>query len=89
MANIDFLNEGWADDDNKRYRGKLDRICVSRTEDWEVDYFIKDFIETYGYSKTSANRHLIAVDIDRYDGPVPVMRADITDWLLKRYNKKK
>ena len=30
----------WSDHDNKKYIGKLDRIYVSLSETWEVEYFM-------------------------------------------------
>lgn len=39
----------WSKHDNKKYIGKIDRIYVSMTEDYEVEYFIDQYLKTHKY----------------------------------------
>ncbi len=38
-----FKKGEWSGKDNKHYRGHLDRIYVSATEEWEVEYIIDHY----------------------------------------------
>lgn len=38
----------WSSHDNKRYRGKIDRVFVSMTEDYETEYYIATTLRLVG-----------------------------------------
>lgn len=67
----------WNSQDNKRYRGKIDRIYVSETESYEVDYFIDAYLRKRGAFVTNANRDVIAEYIDLFPGRAPIKRVDL------------
>ena len=83
------INEDWNEDDNKRYRGKIDRVSVSRTEYYEAHYFIDHYLETHKYAKSDANRKRVGDAMDLYPGRAPIQRDELTDWLNNRFAKKK
>jgi hypothetical protein len=70
----------WSQQDNKQYRGKIDRILVSRTEAWEVDYTIDDYLRSRNYSLTSESRAAMHQWLDAYPGSIPVVRNDLYAW---------
>lgn len=78
----------WSDHDNKRYTGKLDRIYVSRDEEYEVEYFIDQYLKTRGYGVTNKNRDAIAGWIEQYPGKAPVKRDELNDWLDGKLKKR-
>ncbi len=71
--------------DNKHYRGKIDRIRVAFGQDYEVDYFVDQYIQSRGYTITTANREAIHGHLDAYAEAHPgtVMRDALTAWLNK------
>ena len=71
----------WPEQDNKKYRGKIDRIYVSRTEWYEVDYAIDEYLRTRNYVINDANRKVMHGWLDAYPGPVPVLRTALQAWL--------
>ena len=75
------LNEDWNDEDNKRYRGKIDRVFVSLTEYYESHYFIDHYLESHKSTVNAANRKVIGDAMDRYPGRAPVQRTELTKWL--------
>ncbi|POD54910.1 hypothetical protein [Pseudomonas syringae] len=77
----------WKSDDNKKYRGKLDRIYVSETEKWEVEYFIEQYLKTRNYKQNEENRILVAQKLEAAPGKAPHKRDDLNDWLDKQYGK--
>lgn len=74
----------WNQQDNKRYIGKIDRIYVSRTEGYEVDYFVDAYLKSRNYQVTDANRKIIHAHLNAYPGQVPVMRDAVTRWIDDR-----
>lgn len=78
----------WKSDDNKKYRGKIDRINVSFTEDWEVEYFIDKYLSTRGYGLTDDNRSKLAHKLESTPGRAPHKRDDLNAWLDKEYGVK-
>jgi hypothetical protein len=73
----------WSSEDNRHYRGHLDRIYVSQTESWEINYYIKHYLEKH-YSRTTAqNMRIIGQKMESYPGRAPVKREDMTVWLDK------
>lgn len=78
----------WSGHDNKRYIGKLDRIYVSMTEEYEVEYYIDHYLETRGYGITNANRDVITAELESYPGRAPWKRVDLDAYLDRRVSKK-
>jgi hypothetical protein len=71
----------WNTQDNKRYRGKIDRIYVSRTETYEVDYFVDDYLRTRSYAVNDESRRAMHGWLDAYPGRAPILRTDLEKWL--------
>ncbi len=74
----------WAAQDNKKYRGKIDRIYVSMTEHYEVDYYVGQYLKRKNYADTDANRAVIHKQMDLYPGRAPILRTDMDHWLDSR-----
>jgi len=49
----------WNQQDNKQYRGPIDRAFVSLTEPYEVDYFIDAYLATHHYLVNDKNRGIV------------------------------
>ena len=79
----------WNAQDNKKYRGKIDRIYVSMTESYEVDYYVGHYLKTRGYGDNDENRNVIHQQMDAYTGYAPIMREKMDSWLDSRVSKKK
>lgn len=79
----------WSDHDNKKYIGKLDRIYVSMTEKYEVEYFIDHYLKTHGYTVNNAGRDVIAGALEQYPGKTPFKRDELIAFLDGRITKKK
>jgi len=77
----------WAQQDNRHYRGHMDRINVSRTEDWEVNYFIDHYLKTRSYGLTDENRRIVGQAMEAYQGRVPVKRDDLSAFLDGKFGK--
>ncbi|WP_416056301.1 hypothetical protein [Stenotrophomonas maltophilia] len=77
----------WSKHDNKKYIGKIDRIFVSMTEDYEVEYFIDHFLETHGYERSNKNRDIIAAALEDFNGRAPFKRDDLTRFLEAKFKK--
>jgi hypothetical protein len=71
----------WSSQDNKKYRGKIDRIYVALSEYWEVDYFVDHYLKTRNYAVTDESRFALHGWLDSYPGAAPVFRADLERWL--------
>lgn len=78
----------WKSDDNKKYRGKIDRIYVSMTEDWEVEYFIDHYLNARRYQLSDKNRSIIAHKLEDAPGDAPHKRNELIAWLDTQYPKK-
>jgi hypothetical protein len=76
----------WGDEDNKHYRGHLDRIYVSRTESWEIGYYIRHFLTSHNHDLSEQNRAAVGAMMQKYPGAAPVLRDDMTAWLKKQFN---
>lgn len=79
----------WSNHDNKKYIGRIDRINVSMTEDYEVEYFIDQYLKTRRYTVNNANRDVVANELEKYPGNAPFKRDDLNDFLDKCITKKK
>jgi hypothetical protein len=71
----------WNQQDNKQYRGKIDRIFVSATESYEAHYFVDEYLKKRGFAITDANRRIIHKWFDAYPGRAPVLRTDLYNWM--------
>jgi hypothetical protein len=71
----------WSDEDNKKYRGKIDRIFVSRTEYYEVRDFIEHYLKSRNYDLTDENRQKVSDKMHKYPGPVPVQREALESYM--------
>ncbi|NGY06624.1 hypothetical protein [Solimonas terrae] len=78
----------WSDHDNKRYRGKIDRMYVSDTEYYEVEYYIDHYLESKGFAINNANRDVVAREMESFPGRAPHKRADMDKFLDGRIKKK-
>ncbi|HEV7270726.1 hypothetical protein [Pseudoxanthomonas sp.] len=74
----------WNSEDNKHYRGPIDRVFVSQTEQYEVKHFIDQYLKTRGYDMTDANRRTVGQKMEQYPGRAPVLRKDLEAFLDKR-----
>jgi hypothetical protein len=77
----------WPAQDNKRYRGKIDRIYVSRTEGYEVDFYVAHYLKSRNYTDNETSRQVIYQQMDLYPGKAPILRTDMDAWLDKRVTK--
>lgn len=71
----------WPQSDNKHYRGLIDRIFVSLTEWWEVDYYVAHYLQRHNSPVTPQNRAVIHGVMDRFPGRRPIQRTDMDTWL--------
>lgn len=71
----------WRKEDNKNYRGKIDRIYVSMTEKWEVEYFVDTYLKHRGAEVSDDNRGVILANMEKYPGSAPVKREDLIAFL--------
>jgi hypothetical protein len=77
----------WSKHDNKKYIGKIDRIYVSMTEDYEVEYFIDQYLKTHKYEVSNKNRDIVAAALEDYDGRAPFKREDLIQFLEGRFKR--
>ena len=71
----------WTAQDNKKCRGKIDRIYVSMTEYYEADYFIDHYLTSRGFAVHDSNRKIIGDWMDQYPGSAPIRRDALNAWL--------
>lgn len=67
----------WNSQDNKHYRGPIDRVFVSATEEYEVDYFIDQYLKTRRYELTDENRRTVGAKLEKYPGRAPWRRDEL------------
>jgi len=77
----------WSTHDNKRYRGKLDRIYVSMTENYEVEYYIDHYLETRKFDISNKNRDIVADALEKYSGRAPFKRTELDVYLDRLFKK--
>ncbi len=77
----------WSTHDNKKYIGKLDRIYVSKTEDYEVEYFIDHYLETRNYLISNKNRDIVTKYLEAYSRKAPIKRDDLNAYLDNIFKK--
>jgi hypothetical protein len=78
----------WSSHDNKRYRGKIDRIYVSMSETYEVEYYIDHYLESRGFDISNNNRDIVAGALEQFPGRAPFKRADLDTFLDSKFKKK-
>lgn len=76
-----IIKGDWSGHDNKKYIGKLDRIYVSMTEEYEVEYYIDQYLETRSYAVSNANRDKVAAALEKYPGRTPFKRDALNEYL--------
>ena len=84
-----LLNEDWDDEDDKKNRGKIDRVSVSLTEPYEVEHFIDAYLKRRGVTDNKKNRDLIDAKMRQYPGRAPIQRKELNDWLDQQLQVKK
>jgi hypothetical protein len=77
----------WGDQDNKHYRGHIDRIYVSLTETWEVGYFIRHFLGVIGEPLTDANKAAVGKAMQQYPAHAPAVRDNLVAWLKAHFGR--
>lgn len=75
----------WSREDNKKYRGKIDRVFVSMTETWETEHFIDQYLKTRGRDVNNENRDIVSAKLETAPGRAPHLRDDLNAWLDKEY----
>lgn len=78
----------WSKHDNKKYIGKIDRIYVSMSENYEVEYFIDAYLESRNFKVSNKNRDIITNALEKYNGKAPIKRDDLNTYLDGLYKKK-
>ncbi|EMR4108527.1 hypothetical protein A7X97_04090 [Stenotrophomonas sepilia] len=78
---LEFNAMNWNTNDNKHYRGPIDRIFVSMSESYEVSYFIDQYLKTRGYDMTDENRSRVGKKLQLYQGAAPWKRDDLNAFL--------
>jgi hypothetical protein len=73
--------DDWSSHDNKGYRGKIDRVNVALSENWETKYFIDHYLETRGYKINNQNRDRIVGWLEKYSGKAPFKRVALNSYL--------
>ena len=78
----------WPTRDNKQYRGRIDRIYLSRSESWEVDYYVGQYMKRKMYPDNAPNRAVIHAEMEKYPHPAPILRTSMDAWLDSRVVRK-
>lgn len=71
----------WPHEDNKHYKGHLDRIYISEEEEWEIGYFVDKYLEDHNSPRNEKNRTAIMSHIATYPGKAPIKREDLKKYL--------
>ncbi|MEO5700336.1 MAG: hypothetical protein ABIS17_04430 [Casimicrobiaceae bacterium] len=71
----------------KRPKPGYEPILVGSGETWTSGRFIDQFLATYRYAVTPANRELVRVALRRYPGPRPIVANDLTHFLLDHFQR--
>ncbi len=77
----------WQNQDNKNQRGEIDRVFVSPTEDWELDYFIQHYLHKNNELANDENKEMIRYAISVCPLPAPVKRETLTAYLDNMFKK--
>lgn len=73
----------WSNHDNKKYIGKIDRIYVSMSENYEVEYFIDKYLLDNNYKINNNNRDCVVNLLEVFPGKAPFKRDDLIKFLDK------
>lgn len=79
----------WNSNDNKGYRGPIDRAFVSLTEPYERSYFVDEWLKSRKYKVDDNGRAVVNRVIDNYTGRAPIKRADLEKYLDANISPKK
>jgi hypothetical protein len=80
---LEHAKGDWSKHDNKRYIGKIDRVNVSLSESWEVEYFIDHYLQTRGRAVSNANRDKVVHALENFTGRAPYKRDELNAYLDK------
>lgn len=75
----------WSDHDNKKYIGKIDRIYVSMSENYEVEYFIDKYLLDNNRKINNNNRDYVVNLLEIFPGKAPFKRDDLIKFLDKNF----
>ena len=78
----------WSRHDNKKYIGKIDRIYVSMSETYEVEYFIDKYLSDNNFTVNNENRNVISRTLETYPGRAPYRRDDLIKFLNNNITRK-
>lgn len=78
-----LLHEIWRTEDNKKIVGKPDSIYVSRTERYEVRYFVESILDQSGKPHTDAHKQAVLNAMASFAGKAPILRTELTAHVLK------
>jgi hypothetical protein len=82
-----MAKNNWSLIDNPRYIGKIDRQYVARSEPWEADEFIKEYVKTRGLLQNHGNYAGVADAMEDCPLPAPITRVALTAWLDKHLGR--
>ena len=51
----------WQDQDNKKQRGKIDRIYVSPTEYYELHHYVDHYLQSNAFDVSDKNRQTVSL----------------------------
>jgi hypothetical protein len=71
----------WNQQDNKAYRGPIDRAFVSLTEPYEVTYFVDEYLSSRNYAVNDQTRQNIGGRLKRCALRAPIKRDELARWL--------
>jgi len=83
---LEHAKGDWSKHDNKRYIGKIDRVNVSLSESWEVEYFIDHYLQTRGCPITNGNRDKVVAALENFTGRAPYKRDELNAYLDKLWD---
>jgi hypothetical protein len=78
-----LLHEIWKDEDNKKIVGEPDRQYVSRTEAYELRYFIEATLDKVGKPRTEGNKQAVLNAVMAFPGKPPILRTELEFCVLK------
>lgn len=78
----------WSTNDNRNIRGPLDSEWVALTEPWEVDAFVRQYLNTRGHADTAEHRRIVRDDATAYPGRRPVKRTTLEAHLDDLYARR-
>lgn len=73
----------------KRPKPGYEPVLVSPTESWTSGRYIDQFLLSYRYAGTPANRELVRVVMRSYPGTRPIVARDLTAYLLQHFSRER